>query len=545
MSSPRPLLGNVLFNVGARGALILLTIVSTPVVLHRLGTAAFGVYVLALTLGGLLALLDFGLTPALITLLSHAWHQQRAHDAQRLVGTALTFYLAIGAVGGIVFAALVPWAVGSLLHVPPGLQPSARTALWLSTFGFALNMWLGVFNAVPYALQRYDLVAARIVGISLLVTVALIVYALMGGVLEGFVIINVVGTALGLLIFYVVSRRLLPGVRFLPRLDRWALAQLGRFSLFKFAGTVGGIFTFRFDQFVVGAVLGVTSAGIYSIPANASQRLLSLLGELASPFFPRASTLRGEPARVQVLFLQGARLVMLAALPALLVLFALAQPILRYWIGGAQGVLVADAGSAAFRWLLAALLIQSLAVIPVILTEAMGKPEINNGFAVASALIHIPLVLLLVPIFGITGAALALFINSSTQTVVFIAYASQRLFQVSLVQLVRGAVLRPLAAGLVTAATAYLVAGPLIHSRVSLVVALLLSPLFFLVAAFALSAITVDDLRYLRALLPGRRRSPSPSFNLPPPLAGEGTDNSAPPSAGRAGWGEDQDGGRP
>ncbi len=50
---PLPLLGNVAFNVGARGALIVLTIISTPVILHRLGTAAFGLYILAVTVGGL------------------------------------------------------------------------------------------------------------------------------------------------------------------------------------------------------------------------------------------------------------------------------------------------------------------------------------------------------------------------------------------------------------------------------------------------------------------------------------------------------------
>src|SRR5712692_6594172 len=144
MRNRPPLLGNVVLNVGARGALIILTIISTPVVLHRLGTAAFGVYILAITIGGLLALLDFGLTPALITLLSRAWHQERLDESRRLVGTALTLYLAIGLTGGVLFALLVPWAVRDLLHVPVALQASARTALWLSTAGFAFNMWLAV-----------------------------------------------------------------------------------------------------------------------------------------------------------------------------------------------------------------------------------------------------------------------------------------------------------------------------------------------------------------------------------------------------------------
>jgi len=507
-----PLLGNVAFNVGARGALIALTIVSTPVVLHRLGTAAFGVYILAIMVGGLLALLDFGLTPALITLLSRAWLQERLDESRRLVGTALTLYLAIGATGGVVFALLVPWAVTDLLHVPAALQAPARTALWLSTAGFVFNMWLAVFNAVPYALQRYDLVAVRIVGLSLITTVALIVYALAGGVLEGFVLINVAGALVGLLIFYLMSRALLPGVRFTPRFDPVSFRRLARFATFKFAGTVGGIFTFRFDQFAVGAILGVSAAGLYAIPASASQKLLALLAELASPFFPRASTLRGDDERMRALFFAGSRLLALAATPLLLLLFVLAEPVLRFWIGGAQGIQVAQASGPAFRWLLAALLIQSVAIIPVTFCEALGRPEINNSFAVASALIHIPLVLLLVPRFGITGAAVALFINSATQTVVFIVYASHKLFQVSLGELLRKTVARPLAAAALTAGLAYVVARPLIDSRLTLIVALVLLPIVYLGVALLLSAITRDDL----ARIPRLRE------NLPPPRAGEG-----------------------
>ena len=156
---PVPLLGNVAFNVGARGALIVLTIISTPVVLHRLGTAAFGIYILAITIGGLLALLDFGLTPALITLLSRAWHQERLDESQRLVGTALTLYLAIGVTGRVVFALLVPWAVQDLLHVPAALQDLLRFSLIVPEIGFA-NLFFGLLKVGRFPLRVKETSAA-------------------------------------------------------------------------------------------------------------------------------------------------------------------------------------------------------------------------------------------------------------------------------------------------------------------------------------------------------------------------------------------------
>jgi len=146
--------------------------------------------------------------------------------------------------------------------------------------------------------------------------------------------------------------------------------------------------------------------------------------------------------------------------------------------------------------------------------EAMGRPEINNSFAVASALIHIPLVLLLVPRFGITGAAMALFINSATQTVVFIVYASRTLFHVSLTELIRRTFVRPLAAAALTAGLAYFAARPFIQSRLTLVLALAVLPIVYLGIAFLLSAITREDLARIPFHLPPRRSRE----NLPPPL---------------------------
>jgi len=146
-----------------------------------------------------------------------------------------------------------------------------------------------------------------------------------------------------------------------------------------------------------------------------------------------------------------------------------------------------------------------VAIIPVTFCEAMGKPEINNSFAVASALIHIPLVLLLVPRFGITGAAIALFLNSATQTLIFIVYASRTLFHVSLGELLRTTLVRPLAAAAMTAALAYLVARPLIQNRLTLILALAFLPIVYLGVAFLFSAITRDDLAGISQVLPRPR----------------------------------------
>jgi len=485
---------NAALNLGGRITLVALALISTPVVVHAIGTTRYGVYVLALSLGGLLNILDLGLTPAVIMLLSRAWQERALGDMQRATSTGFTLFLGIGLIGGVVLALLVPWMTDSLLHVPASTRGAARFALWLSTGAFTLNMWLAVFSAVPIALERYDLVTARVIGVSLTSTVAIIICAVAGGGLQALMIVNILTSIAGLIMFYTVSRRLLPEITLRPGFDYSTFRQLARFSSFKFAGAVGGILTFRFDQFAIGALMNVTAVGYYAVPANASLRVFTSLIELIQPLFPRISKLRGDPAARRSLFLRGARVMNLVSLGILVILGVFADLVLRYWIHGDQGRLIEVQSTPAFRWLLAAFLIQSLAAVPAIFSEALGRPEVNNGFSVAGALIHVPLVLLLVPRFGITGAALALFINSATQTAAFVLYASRRMAGVGVQELATETLARPAAAAAAAAIGAFLLR-PLVDSLLTLLLMMMGAFMLYVLACIALSAVRREDLR--------------------------------------------------
>lgn len=491
---------NTVLNVLARIALVLSAIVTTPIVFARLNPAEYGVYVLALSLGGMTGVLDLGLMPAVVMVLSQAWHADDRRGMQRDLSSAFTLFLVIGITVGGALALVTPWVVTDLLHISPPQRESAEIALWLAAGGFALSMWFAVFEAVPIALERYGLIAARTAVLSVMTTVAIIVCALKGGGLQGLMIVNVLSSAAGLVLFYRVSRSLLPFLHFRPGLSRGSVWELARFSGFKFAGSIGGVLVYRFDQFAIASILGVQAVAFYSIPANASLRLSSSLLQLVTPLFPRISKHRGDEQAIRQLLLDGVRTIMLVASPVLLSLFVFADLVLRFWIGGARGEMVALQSTPAFRWLLLAFLVQAVAAVPGICSEALGRPEVNNGFAVAGALVHVPLVLVLVPTFGITGAALALCINSATQTVVFIAFASRKLAGISARALIQSAVARSILAALPAMALGYAVR-PLIHGTLALVCAFGLVFVTYAVVARVISAVTDDDVTRLRSTM--------------------------------------------
>lgn len=481
VNSQTSLVGNVLLNIGGRILVVILALVTTPVLVHRLNSAGYGVYILAVTAGGLIGLLDFGLGPALVTLLSRSSHSMDHPRSQKLIGTAMTLYLGIGILGLVAFVAIVPWAVRSLLHVPAGLAGEARQSLWLSAIGFGLTTSLSVFNAVPTALERYDVLTRRLVIVSLVTAAATIAYALRGGSLPGFVLINVVGAVAVVVSFYPVSRALLPQVSFRPSFDRACFGELARFSAFKFIGSLGGTLVFRFDQIAIGSLLGVSAVGYYAIPANGVLRVQSFLLQLVGPLFPRVSKLRGDHRALRALYLRSSRGMAIVSVLILLTLFVFAEPILRFWIGGNQGVIVARTSSQTMRLLVAAFLIQSLAAVPAIFCEALGKPHINNGFASLSAVIHVPLVLFFVPRLGIAGAALALLVNSLAQTVLFIIIVSNRLAKVRIAELSGNIVVPAFAAGAIAGLVGFVLLPTVTSSRM-LVIGLIAVPLTYALA---------------------------------------------------------------
>jgi O-antigen/teichoic acid export membrane protein len=501
---------NMAFNVGGRALLTLLALAVTPVLVRRLGTDVYGVYVLAFTFGGVLSVLDLGLTPAVVMLFSRAWNAKDTVRMDRIIGTALTTYLVVGLVMGGIVAAAVPWLTTAVLHVSPRLLPAAQAALWLSTAGFLLSLMFSVFNAVPISLERFDLVVLRTVGVSLLTTATVIVYVLAGGGLVGVMAINVAGNALALILFIAVTRFLVPRLSLRPRFDREIALAIGRFSGIKFAGSIGALLTYRFDQVAIGAFLGILATGVYVVPATAATRVFALLADIVLPLFPRISKRFDNPAAVRSLFLRSMRLMALAAGPTFVLIFVFADWVIRAWIGGEAGRTLASEGAATFRWLAAAYLIQSLAIVPATASEAAGRPEVNNGFAIISAVINVPLVLILVPRLGIEGAAIAYFANSATQTVVFIFYAAHRFAAVEPWQLIRESLARPLIAAALTGAVGWLMR-PFVSGPITLVLVVLVGLALYAIAVRLVSAITTEDFEYLA---PFADRLPKPLHRI-------------------------------
>jgi O-antigen/teichoic acid export membrane protein len=165
-----------------------------------------------------------------------------------------------------------------------------------------------------------------------------------------------------------------------------------------------------FDRAALGVLAGVAAVGFYTGPYEAVVRLLVVPAALVTAIFPRASAAAGgDPAAprdaeaLASLYLGSTRALATALLGVVAIAIVLAPDLLQIWLGPEYA---ARAG-VAMRLLLVGVLVNAMVHVPFTFVQALGRPDVTARFHVVELLVHVPLTILLVQRWSVTGAAAA------------------------------------------------------------------------------------------------------------------------------------------
>lgn len=486
--------------------LLILTLGATPFLVHGLGPQLFGLYALVGALAGYFAILDLGLGVATIKFVAEYRGRQDDDAISKMIGSAMTVYLALGVVGAITLAMGTPLLVERILDVPAGLRGVATTAVRVTAIGVMVTMPLSVLNAIPTALQRMDITNRRNAAFGTVTVVGSLLLVIAGQGLVGVLIYSVLVNAIAAVTFAVTSRRLLPGVSLRPRLDLASLRRLGGFGAMKFANQVATQTVYHLDKFLLAALAPLSAVGHYVIALTLAQRLSVLVGNVASAFLPAASQAHGQTDEdnFDELYMRGTKLVALFVFPIGMLLVVFAHPILLHWIGGG----VARESSGILSVLAIAYVVNALSTMPAVACDSLGRPGITTAFSIASAVLNVALALALIPSLEGLGAGLAVLVNSVLLVPMFLGYVHRRVLRLSLADLVRRSLVRPAAATALVIPAAWILRG-WADTLPMLILALGAAIILYLAVTFAVGAYDATD----RALvvLPRRKRLRRPT----------------------------------
>src|SRR5229473_1149734 len=387
----------VLGSLGAQLLLVLGGAVSTIIVARLTGTHGAGAYSVAVQIGALVVIggglgIDFGLI----------YFAARDRMSQSdLVPTLLWFGLAWGVVlaaGGYAAAhalggSLLKGVGDSVILASVAAVPFMLAVRYLRYFLLGRNQLL-LFNAVNVVLA-----------LAWVILVAVALAGLRGGVVGAvwaYAAANVVAFAAALV--------LVPGAVALPSWRRAinALRTLAAFGLRAQLSTVLQFFSYRLDLFLVNATAGLGAAGVYSVATLLAESVWYIPSAVGLVLAPRvAAGVEGDDDDVTAAICRGTTLVSAALAPLLVLLLfgsAFLPAVMPLWVL-LPGVVALGLDKPIASYQL-----------------GRGRPQISLYVTLIATPITVAAYLLLIPRYGIVGAAAGSTISYVATTAIEIVY---------------------------------------------------------------------------------------------------------------------------
>jgi O-antigen/teichoic acid export membrane protein len=406
LASSSLLARNAALNIATEAWLALVLFANIPLLVRFLGEESFGLFSLAWVVVGYLAFLDIGVSTATTKFTSEYLARGDVTQVGRLVRTALAANSVMGIVAGLLSVAISPLLIQYAFKIPATLHREAL--LVFIAVGFALPVLLiqGVLRATLSSYQRFDwinLVNGSAITVQWFVMTSLAWRGL--GVLT-VVWVAVLARLTMVVIYFFLVRRLIPGVFSQISFCWGTLRCLLHFGAWVSVSQVMSPILVYMDRMMIAAMVSLSAVTIYTIPTEVFNRLGVLPSCLMATLFPALShhgAYGPQNDRTTRLFNQTTRYLFISLCPLFAFLLVEARDILAVWMGpkfAAQATL-------AFQILALGALVNFLARLAYVAVQALGRPDITGKFHLTELPIYIALCAILIPRWGIVGAALA------------------------------------------------------------------------------------------------------------------------------------------
>lgn len=376
-----------------------------PKLVSYLGEASFGLFSLAWVVIGYLTFLDIGVSRAATKFISEHLAEQDLESTRQVVRTALVANLALGLAGGLVIVLIAPYVIHSVFKVSADLESQARLVFYAAGLAVPVLLMQGVLRAVLSSFQRFGWINA-VNGLATTAQwglacglawkghgVALVVFST--------VLVRIVATAA----YGAVLLRLLPGLQLFRAHGLMGLSKLLRFGSWVTVSQLVSPVLVYLDRVLIASFVSLGAVTLYTVPYEAMTRLRIIPSSLVATLYPAFSErgVQGQEAQLQRLYEGSVRYLLLLLLPGTLFLVVLGPDLLAIWMGSQ----FARQTSIVLEILAVGVLANALAYVPYNVLQALGRPDLTGKFHLLELPLYVVLCMVLIPRWGIAGAAVA------------------------------------------------------------------------------------------------------------------------------------------
>jgi len=404
-------------------------------IVRGLGVEAYGLYSILGLVVGYLGPLTSPVGDASVKFLAESYGKRDWKALGQTISASLVSQSCVGGLAGIALFVSAGWLSRVVFNISAELMPTAILMFQVGGLGFALNAVLGVVRSILVALQRFDVVNTVNIVVGTASTLLVLLLLFLGFGLREVIFLRLLTSIAGILIFVVLSVRLLPGINWFSRPDRLLLTGIFGFGFWILINQLASILTFQAGKTVIAISFNTALLAYFSIPNTLARHLHTFASRLSRAFFPVSAELLavGELDRLQILYTRAMRLLLFLIGGMAVAFVALGPLLLRYWLGQEFEL----RSSSVLAWLAVWGLWASLGSIPNAVAKGSGHPEISGVAAIFFGLTNLVATVLMTRWFGLVGAAMGSALSVCLCSPIFIGYIQARILELNNWQLVR------------------------------------------------------------------------------------------------------------
>jgi O-antigen/teichoic acid export membrane protein len=325
---------------GAAGAIggAAIAAVSYPVYLHFLGYEQYGLWLAVALVLSFAQFGNLGLAPAVTTKVAEDLARGDFAGVRATVSTALLSLTAVGVLAVATVLLFGGYIVGAM-RLSPALAAQARHLLPLVAVLSLYVVQIETLNSVLVGLGRLDLaVATQFFSRALSLAISASLLANGVGVMS-LPLASLCGYAILHLASLVLARRITGhGCLSLRAFDYMRLRSLATFGSGVVACSVMNLMLGPLNKFALIRYAGPGSLPIYELAWTLSMQLRSVLESGFRSLMPEVSRLAAlglsdSPRRIASVNWRAIKLIFAIGLPAFALVFVVAEPGLRFWLG--------------------------------------------------------------------------------------------------------------------------------------------------------------------------------------------------------------------
>jgi O-antigen/teichoic acid export membrane protein len=392
---------NLLANIGGQAWAGLMSIVFIPVYIKLLGVEAYGVLSLYVVLLAGLALLDMGLSSAVIRYFSIS--QLVVKPAEILRSLEWVFWPA-----AVLIAVICYFASGSLARAwlnPITLTESQlQNTLALMGLTVAVQWPAMLYSAALYGLQNHVPLNWLLVAVSTLRGAGVLVAMdWFGASLDVFLWFQTCVSAIHTVALLVLSWRLVGGVTE-TRFSARALAHIAPFATGVGFSAVIAFGLMQSDKLILSSTIDLVSYGQYALAATVASVLFKVISPIYATFYPRFSQLVAQKdlTGLSSLYHNASQLMVVALIPLALVIAFFAPDILFIWTTNAA---IAAHAAPFLVFLVIGNALNGLMNLPYALQLAHGVTKLSLWQATIAIIVFIPSAYAIAAAYGGIGVA--------------------------------------------------------------------------------------------------------------------------------------------